>query len=246
MKLKILLPVVLGGTIASLLGCSVPRTLDAASPAAVGLTASPIASNSPGVSSPVISAPTQDTTAPAAELLIVPGERVGQITASTGFDDLVDLYGAERLTNQQFSVGEGEMRPATRVDLGETRSFTVIWIDESRTQAESVSQLGTDWKTAEGIGMGSTLADLQSVLGSFQLYGFGWDYSGTVMLDGTRLAQYKNLLILRLAPQPGTIEARSADFEAVMGEQLFNSDNPHLQTLYPSVSRIIVRLTKTP
>lgn len=138
------------------------------------------------------------------------------------------------------------MRPATRVDLGEARSLTVIWTDESRTQAEAVSQLGADWKTAEGIGIGSTLADLQAALGPFQLYGFGWDYSGTVVLTGTRLAQYSNALILRLAPQPGTAEARSDDFKAVMGEQLIDSDNPHLQFLYPSVNRMIVRLTKTP
>ncbi|WP_143467666.1 hypothetical protein [Leptolyngbya ohadii] len=207
-------------------------------------TAPSSSSSASPISSPVIAAPIQEATAPAAEFLIVPGERVGQITATTSFEDLVRLYGAERLTNQQFSVGEGEMRPATRIDLGETRSLTVIWKDENRTQAEAVSQLGTDWKTAEGIGMDSTLADLQAVLGSFQLYGFGWDYSGTVVLTGTKLAQYNNLLILRLAPQPGTIEARSADFEAVMGDQLFNSDNPHLQALYPSVNRIIVRLSR--
>lgn len=188
--------------------------------------------------------PIQEVTAPAAEFLIVPGERVGQITAATGFEDLAKLYGAERLTNQQFSVGEGELRPATRIDLGETRSLTVIWTNESRTQAEAVSQLGTDWKTAEGIGIDSTLSDLRAALGDFQLYGFGWDYSGTVVLTGTKLAQYDKLLILRLAPQPGTIEARSADFEALMGDQLFNSDNPHLQALYPSVNRIIVRLSR--
>jgi hypothetical protein len=235
MKLKIL-PVILGGAIASLVGCSATVNLDAALETR----------ELPPVSSPVVSAPTQDSTAPEAEFLIVPGERVGAVTAATGFDDLVSLYGAERLTNQQFSVGEGEMRPATRVDLGETQSFTVIWTDENRTQAEAVSQLGTAWKTPEGIGMGSTLADLEAALGPFQLYGFAWDYSGTVVLTGTRLAQYENSLILRLAPQPGTIETRSANFQAVMGEQLYASDNSHLQALYPSVNRMTVRLAKTP
>ncbi len=244
MKLKVLFSAMLGGAIASM-GCSAPENPNAGSPFAAPANSSTVA-DSRVISSPVISAPAQDATAPAAEFLIVPGARVGQITAATAFDDLVNLYGVEQLTNQQFSVGEGEMRPATRVDLGETRSFTVIWRDESRTQAEAVSQLGTEWKTAEGIGMEATLMDLRAALGPFQLYGFGWDYSGTVVLTGTRLAQYEDLLILRLAPQPGTIEMRSADFEAVMGDQLFDSDNPHLEALYPTVNRIIVRLTKAP
>lgn len=184
------------------------------------------------------------TAIPDAETLIIPGERVGQVTNNTTFKDLVSLFGAEHLTNQPFSVGEGETRPATRVNLGEARSFTVIWTDESRSRAEAVSQLGTDWKTPEGIGAGMSLIDLQSQLGNFQLYGFAWDYSGTVVLDKTRLAKYSGLLTLRLSPQPGAAESQSADFEAVMGDRLYDSTNPHLQALYPTVDRMIVRLTR--
>lgn len=175
--------------------------------------------------------------------LIIPGERVGSVTRATTFANLASQFGNDRLTNQPFSVGEGETRPATRVNLGETRSFTVIWTDESRSQVEAVSQLGSDWKTPEGIGMGMSLAELQTQLGNFQIYGFAWDYSGTVVLDGTPLAKYNNLLVLRLSPQPGAAESQPTDFEAVMGDRLYDSTNPHLQALYPTVDRIIVRLT---
>jgi hypothetical protein len=181
---------------------------------------------------------------PASDLLILPGERVGQVTAKTTFSELVSLFGADKLTNQAFSIGEGEQQPATRVNLGNERSFTVIWTDENRTEAAAVSQLGTAWRTPEGIGTGTSLAELQEKLGPFQLYGFGWDYSGTVILKETLLAKYQRSLVLRLSPDSAATESRSEDLQAVLGEGPFDSTNPHLQVLSPRVERMIVRLAQ--
>jgi hypothetical protein len=83
---------------------------------------------------------------------------------------------------------------------------------------------------------------LQEKLGEFQLYGFAWDYGGTVVLEGTELAQYEDSLILRLQTAPDAAEKSPDDFQAVAGDGTFSSTNPHLQTLDVEVGETIVRL----
>lgn len=199
-------------------------------------------------SNPTESNPTEtSSTAPrptdsSSDWVILPGERVGSVTTDTTFEDLVEQFGAEALTNEPFNVGEGELVPATHVELGEARSFTVLWQDESRTQATAVARLGAAWKTPEGIGMGTSLVELEETLGAFQLYGFGWDYSGTVILEGTPLAEYNDTLILRLSPEQAAVETQMEDYQAVMGDAAFSSTDPAMQALNPSVNQIIVNL----
>ncbi|HEY9662696.1 MAG TPA: hypothetical protein V6C65_29935 [Allocoleopsis sp.] len=212
----------------SLANCSRPSAIDR-----------PISSN-PTVA-PASPAPSART-----DFVILPGVRVGIVTTATTFPDLVAQFGVDNLTNQAYNVGEGERVPATRVNLGETESFTILWQDENRTQAVAVTELGTAWKTPEGIGIGMSLQQLEAKLGEFQLYGFGWDYSGTVLLQDTNLADYQGLLILRLSPDRTTAETQPQLYQSVSGDTPFSSNNPAMQALNPTINRIIVKLSPAP
>lgn len=184
--------------------------------------------------------------APRSDFVILPGVRVGGVTAATTFQDLLNQFGGEKLTNQPYNVGEGEFVPSTRVNLGETASFTILWQDETQTQALAVTQLGADWKTPEGIAMGMSLKQLEAKMGEFQLYGFGWDYSGTVILKGTKLARYQGVLILRLSPDRATVASHPQLYQSVSGDTTFSSSDPAMQALNPRIDRIIVQLTPAP
>lgn len=187
-------------------------------------------------------APTQSTADPSFDTVIIPGERVGPITATTTRSDLSKLVDAAKLTDKQINVGEGETHPSTVVDLGAERSLTVVWTDDTQTKPASVRELGPAWKTPEGIGMGTSFNDLKTQLGPFQFYGFAWDYSGTIDLKGTKLSKYDSLLILRINPSTEAVQTYASDYQALTGDTLFSSDNPHLENLSPQVTDMIVLL----
>jgi hypothetical protein len=173
--------------------------------------------------------------------IIIPGQSAGPITAETRYGDLPKLFDAARLTEVDAQIGEGFTRPGTRVDLGDRRSFTIIWNDANRTQVAEVRDLGADWHTPEGIQAGMSLKELETILGPFQLYGFAWDYGGTVMLKGTSLNRYESQLIVRLQPTPADTQQSQA-FRAVIGDQLFESSHTSFDKIHPVVDELIVSL----
>lgn len=218
-------------TLVFLLGCS---STNFATNAATSSVSQPTPASAP--STTTLKADTQS------DHLVVPGVRVGSVTGNTTRQDLVKRFGAARLNDQLVSIGEGFTEPGTRVDLGLKRSFTVVWTDASRTKPKEIRNLGSDWRTSQGIGVGTPLAQLQQKLGTFKLYGFAWDYGGTVVLEGTKLAKYKDVLILRLRTAPNAAQRAPNDYQAVTGDGLFSSTNPHLSPLKPVVGEMIVRL----
>lgn len=178
----------------------------------------------------------------ASDMTIIPGDRVGSITRDTNRADLADVFGADVLIDHQVDVGEGFTEPATTIDLGGDRTLTVVWTDETRTQLSEIRDLGAAWKTPEGIHRGMTFAELKDILGPFKLYGFAWDYGGTVLLDDSNLEQYSGLMVLRVQPAENAQEQHPEDFQAVIGEELYESTDPHFKPLDLTVSELIVYL----
>lgn len=174
--------------------------------------------------------------------IIEPGVRVGPITRDTSRADLAAQFGEEALEDGDIPVGEGFTEFGTRANLGPAESFSVIWVDESRDRPATVKDFGSDWQTPEGIGIGTTFAELEAILGPFQLYGFDWDYGGTIVLENTQLANYYGSLILRVQPSRTAAEQAGDAYLAVTGDRLFDSDNPSFDSLGITVSEMIVYL----
>lgn len=199
-------------------------------------------STEPSANSTPVSAPEAANSQAQLDTLIIPGERVGPVTRSTTHQDLSQLFGEKNLSNEEVSLGEGFTQPGTRVNLGEKRSFTVVWSDQTRTQPLEVRNFGRDWRTRQGIGIGTPLEELREKLGEFELYGFAWDYSGTVLLKGTKLDGYDGLLFLQLTTAPDAAQTSPNDYRAVLGDQTFSSTNSHLPPLDITVGEMVVRL----
>ncbi|MGD1928703.1 MAG: hypothetical protein ACFB12_07315 [Leptolyngbyaceae cyanobacterium] len=189
---------------------------------------SPVAAASPAIAT--------DTT-------IMPGERVGSVTPVTSRADLATLFGEAALSDTEVPVGEGFTEPGTTVNADTPAAFSIVWADSSRSQAVTVRDFGPAWQTSEGLRVGMPFAELQSVLGDFDLYGFGWDYGGTVVLEGSNLSDYDGLIVLRLLPaQVDTFQQQPEAFQALAGDRLISSDNPYLPALDLVVDEMIVYL----
>jgi len=186
---------------------------------------------------------TPDVSAPSPQDLdavVIPGERVGPVTASTSRTDLVSLYGEDRLQDAPVPMGEGFTEPGTVVDLGPDWHFSVVWRDTSQTQPLLIKDFGPGWRTPEGLGVNAPYSVVQEALGNFQLYGFAWDYGGTIVLENSQLDQYHGQLLLRVSPSLEAMDTHANAYEAVMGEELYASTNDHFSQLDLTVYEMIV------
>ena len=179
---------------------------------------------------------------PALDTLIVPGKRVGAITAKSTFADLVKIYGKQRLSSKKFYGAEGQVElPATLITLGQNRSLIVVWKDAKKQQLFQVIIDDPTWKTSEGIGVGTSLSKLRQILGEFKITGLGWDYGNQVVnLSPAMQARYTGLNIAVNADRAAA-KKFPADLRAVSGDGVTPAaSDPRWKSLKMSVSHLTV------
>ena len=146
---------------------------------------------------------------PPLDFLIVPGVRVGAVMKQTTEKALKSLYGDDEVTQIDIELGEGETEQGTALfPKDPTRTLHILWHSDSRTP-RVIYVRGRVWRTADGIGLGTSLKELENQNGGlFTLLGFMWDYSGTVVSwDGGTLEgklDKDGRVLLRLSPPEGT------------------------------------------
>lgn len=143
--------------------------------------------------------------------MTVTPEGIAGITAETTLEELENIFDPENLETTMEHLGEGFYSEATLIYPGTGNELAVVWEENSISQ---IRIQGSLLKTAEGIGLGSTLADLEGVIGEFEMAGFAWDYEGYADLEGT---QYEGLYI-RLTPEVG-VPVR------FIGDEMFSSED---------------------
>jgi hypothetical protein len=182
------------------------------------------------------------------ELLLSP-ERVGAVHRGSGYEELRQIYGAERVRDHLVQVGEGFVCRGSKIEFPGGDSLEITWIDEtSRRRPDTVAVLGDRWATQEGLRLGSTLQELEAMNGApFSLSGFGWDYGGTVGTWNAGALTYLAAggpprLIIRLSPARAAYDRITGDQRAVVTGDgaLVSSAHDAMQALTPQVSQIIV------
>ncbi|PZV09203.1 MAG: hypothetical protein DCF32_03065 [Leptolyngbya sp.] len=181
-----------------------------------------------------------------ADRLVIPGERVGPVTAQTSRVDLANFYGEAALSDRPVSLGEGTTELGTVVNADTDQQFAVVWADAAQSRPRLIKDFGQAWQIPEGLGVGVPYSTVQAVLGDFDLYGFAWDYGGTIVLENTALAQYDDALWLRLAPSDEAIAAHLDAYEATMGDGIFASSDPNLTVLELTVYEMVVSFDVDP
>lgn len=180
---------------------------------------------------------------------IVPGVKFGAITARTSEADLKKIYGSKNVRRGDVGLGEGETVPGTIVFPNDPmKRIEIAWKNEKTRKSPDFIQFGGEkslWKLAAGIGAGTSLKTIERINGkSFTLYGFGWDYSGTVVSwNGGKLARSfgKDGKLVTLRLNPGDFaKALEKDYEATIGDGEFSSKNKSMQKLNPTVYHVIV------
>ncbi|HYP51251.1 MAG TPA: hypothetical protein VEQ34_09945 [Pyrinomonadaceae bacterium] len=178
--------------------------------------------------------------------LVVPGVKVVAITRRSSEADLKRIYGQKNVRRAEVGIGEGETMPGTVIYPDDsTRTVHIIWKDEQRRRfPQSIHLGGNVWKTAQGIGLGTSLRQLERLNGrAFTLSGFGWDYSGTI--DSWKGGKLERALkndkwtVIRLGIET-TPKVTDAELESVMGELEFSSGNRVMRRINPTIYQLIV------
>ncbi len=176
---------------------------------------------------------------------VVPGVSFGPITAATSYQDLIKIFGAERLTDvRPPDANETEREFGTRVNLGPDWSLTIVWQDKTKAKPYEIIDMGRGWKLPADLRIGMTIAELQQKLGPFQVVGLGGPYSGIVPLTDTQLELYFGKIIVQLAPKPGTDKQFPAPYKAVSGERRIPASDPNWKPLEMTVKYLIMLFPK--
>ena len=179
---------------------------------------------------------------PVLDTLIVPGKRAGAITSKTTSNDLTNIFGKQRLTPKKFYGAEGQVElPATLITFGKNRSVTVVWKNAKKQQPFQVMIHDPTWKTASGIGLGTSLTKLRQILGEFKITGLGWDYGNQVVdLSSAIQARYTGLSIAVDADRAAAKQF-PADLHAVSGDGVTPvASDPRWKRLKMHVSHLTV------
>lgn len=186
-------------------------------------------------------APTPDST----DWLIVPGARVGSITAKSTLADVARTYGEAnvRLTRVHGAEGDGGMVALVLFPDDSLRRLEVAFADTINLRyPRMVTLRGSQsmWHTVAGVSLGTTVDQLQKLNEKpFEFNGFGWDYGGQIInWHGGAMGRDTSMAIRLDALHLFD----NKPYRSVMGEKKVSSSNRLARELRPYVGEIDVRL----
>ena len=197
--------------------------------------------------------------ATAQDWTIVPGERVGPITAATVRADLDRDFPKGAVEDDQIELDEGMLEPATLVFRKDpSQALAVAWKDGHPKEVFICfgrRRGPCHWETRSGIRMGTRLTELERMNGrGFTIAGFGFNYGGNVLAwDGGKLAKFdcgaKLILTLdgdRVRGGAYTVDLTSEERHSISGDRPISSSAPAMRKLNPGVVGLLMRFTSEP
>jgi hypothetical protein len=158
---------------------------------------------------------------------------VGAIVRGTTPADLARIYGAANVRYADVPAAEGQKQRGAFVLRGTASELKVGFTADGK-RIEFVAVVGRAWATKEGLRIGTSLAELERINGGpFELWGFSWDYGGSVFARGAALEG----IFVGVAP---TMNQSSAEAQQVMGRRKFSSRHPAFGALDVVVHSITI------
>ncbi|MEN8374582.1 MAG: hypothetical protein ABFS34_03970 [Gemmatimonadota bacterium] len=159
--------------------------------------------------------------------IVVPGGAFGPVSPHASEADILAAVGTGQYEPRLAELGEGMCAPGGVLFPDSPDEISVAFVDSTRALvAEAVARREGRWRTAEGVRVGTTLAELRALNGApLTLTGFNWDRGGVVLdYHGGALAHYRDgtgfFVVLHARPH---VQERE-----LVGDRDVSSDEPAL------------------
>jgi hypothetical protein len=179
--------------------------------------------------------------------LIVPGQRVGPITATTTRADLDSLFGKENVEERNLDGNEGPEAATVVFGNDASAALAITW-DRERPSTIHIC-FGTQtgpcrWRTAGGIRIGLPIQELQKLNEkSFQLAGYGSEPQGAVTSWRHGLLEEDPAacghLLVKLTPAAEVVGRNMSKEEQGLYKQL-QGDKPYSSNYFPLLELNVV------
>jgi len=173
--------------------------------------------------------------------LIVPGQRVGPITASTTRAELNALFGADNVHDGRFEGGDVPEAATVVYESDRSASLAVTWDRERPASIHICFATETGpcrWRTASGIRIGLPIRELEKINGkTFQVSGFNQERGQVVSWRKGALEEDPNAcghLVVRLNPAAQAAGQDLSKGESDLLKQL-QGDKPYASSYLPLV-----------
>jgi hypothetical protein len=180
------------------------------------------------------------TVSPTADdVTVVPGKRVGPITAYSSLRILQSLFGKAQVQAGKVPGAEGETLDGAVIKKGTDQELQIVWQPEAvGKRIASVRVMGRAWKFENGLRLGLTVSEVEAINGKpFKISGFDWDYGGYASFEGGTLVQGVSV---RFRP---SVENYSKE---IVGEKQLASTSAALRAANPLVSELTVMYAAKP
>lgn len=150
---------------------------------------------------------------------------VGAIEFDDNLKSLEDKVGEDNITTDSLFLEGMFQGLITTLWKGESKEVSIHWMENkppySAIKYLEISKPGSVYAFANGIKVGSTLAEIEQLNGSaFNLYGFGWDYGGTFIDFGN------GKLANNLPCFGGVFQLNAEAAPSISGDQPLKSNAP--------------------
>lgn len=199
-----------------------------------------VACGNSGPSSDVDTAENVTVLADSSDLDLITCWGVGEIEFDDDLESLEAKVGKESITTDSLFL-EGTFESLiTTLWKGEPKEISIHWLEKkppySAIKYLEISKPGSVYAFANGITVGSTLAEIEHLNGAaFTLYGFGWDYGGTFIDFGT------GELANNLPCFSGVFQLNAQITPSISGDKPLKSNNPAFSGLDVTLKTIRIK-----
>ena len=177
---------------------------------------------------------------PASDSLIT-GDAIGPVTMSMTESDVIAAVGAASIERREAYLGEGYCALATHVFPDTSSEIEILGRDSTYSEivALTIDAPGAPWRTRLGVGVGSTLTELESLAGHpISFAGFEFDNAGAATWSepGAELA-----IRVRLPAGWETTIGTDPRFDELVGDRPVSSDHPLIRSVNVTVWRLSLR-----
>ncbi|MEL6253053.1 MAG: hypothetical protein AAFR87_13650 [Bacteroidota bacterium] len=179
---------------------------------------------------------------PSMDYMVIPGQRVGPIRKSTSEQDLLQIYGAGQVHRGYVATYDNPQRECTVVYPATPNEIKIVWENADRSRIKEIHFLkeSSNWFTPEGLTTGMDFSEvIKANKAPISIYGFKWEYSGTVNSWGKgSISRYNNKFYTVFSPRIPIAQV-PAKF---IGNKVLSSNATDLDAIYPYLEKMVVYL----